>query len=70
MHDDVSGVLVDGHDPRRWAGVLERLLADPARRARLGEGALAVGRSYGWDAAAAAMLDVYDLAAKVRRERG
>ena len=70
VHDDVSGVLVDGHDPRRWAGVLERLLADPARRARLGEGALAVGRSYGWDAAAAAMLDVYDLAAKVRRERG
>ncbi len=30
-----AGVLVDGHDPRRWADSLEALLLDPARRAEL-----------------------------------
>ena len=29
--DGVSGLLVDGHDPRRWADALDRLLADRDR---------------------------------------
>ncbi|WP_149203769.1 D-inositol-3-phosphate glycosyltransferase [Actinotalea subterranea] len=61
--DGVSGQLVRGHDPHRWARVLGDLLADPARRASLGAGAARNGRRLGWDAAAASMLKVYDLAA-------
>lgn len=69
VRDDVSGVLVDGHDPHRWADELAALLADPARRARLAAGAAEVGRTYGWGASAEAMLGVYEDAAKVRRDR-
>ncbi|QIK84377.1 D-inositol-3-phosphate glycosyltransferase [Sanguibacter sp. HDW7] len=67
--DGVSGLLVEGHEPRAWAAALDRVLADDALRARLGEGAAVVGASFGWEAAARGMLDVYRDAAKVRRSR-
>ncbi len=60
--DDVSGVLVDGHDPRRWAQVIGDLLDDPARRARLAAGAVAHAGRYGWDHTVDRLLDVYDQA--------
>jgi glycosyltransferase involved in cell wall biosynthesis len=34
--DDVSGLLVEPEDPQALAGALERVLADPELRARLG----------------------------------
>ncbi|MBD5786690.1 D-inositol-3-phosphate glycosyltransferase [Cellulosimicrobium terreum] len=67
--DDVSGVLVPGHDPAAWADALGDLLADDERRARLGRGARRASERYGWDVAAARMLDVYAAAAKVRAAR-
>ncbi|ACZ31979.1 UDP-N-acetylglucosamine [Xylanimonas cellulosilytica DSM 15894] len=67
--DDVNGVLVDGHDPLAWADVLGALLADDGRRARLAAGARAASRRFGWDEAAAAMLDVYAQATKRRPAR-
>ncbi|MBD8079111.1 D-inositol-3-phosphate glycosyltransferase [Cellulosimicrobium arenosum] len=67
--DDVSGVLVPDHDPATWARALGDLLADDARRARLGAGARRAGERYGWDDAATRMLDVYAAAAKVRAAR-
>ncbi|MGP7960132.1 D-inositol-3-phosphate glycosyltransferase [Sanguibacter sp. A247] len=67
--DEVSGLLVDGHDPRTWARALDRVLRDDALRARLGEGALGVGARFGWDVAARGMLDVYREATKARRAR-
>ena len=57
--DGASGVLVDGHDPADYAGVLAALHADPARRAELGRGALEHAAAFGWGATAAGMLDVY-----------
>lgn len=60
--DGVSGVLVRGHNPAEWAGVLADLLADPERRAELARGAHRHASRLGWDAAAAAVLKVYDLA--------
>ncbi|MBX9244847.1 D-inositol-3-phosphate glycosyltransferase [Actinotalea ferrariae] len=60
--DGVTGVLVRGHDPLDWARTLADLLADPARRELLGAGARRHARGLGWDAAAAAMLKVYELA--------
>ena len=68
--DGVSGVLVRGHDPRHWAEELGRLLADPDRRAVLALGAVRHARRLGWDAAAQAMLKVYDVARdRLRAER-
>ena len=45
-----GGVLVRGHDPGVWAGVLADLLADPARRAELGHGAAQHAQDFGWEA--------------------
>lgn len=59
--DGRSGVLVEGHEPDRWAGVIRALLAD-RRRHDLGRGGVAHARTLGWDATAGRMLDVYDAA--------
>jgi D-inositol-3-phosphate glycosyltransferase len=60
--DGISGLLVRGHDPRRWADAIAGLLADPERRLVLAAGACRHARRLGWDAAAQAVLKVYDLA--------
>jgi D-inositol-3-phosphate glycosyltransferase len=57
--DRVSGVLVDGHDPRAYADVLADLARDPARCAALSRGALLHAGRFGWAATAAGMLEVY-----------
>ena len=67
--DDVSGVLVRGHDPAVWAEALGGLLADDARRARLASGARAAARRFSWEATASAVLDVYAQARKSRAAR-
>ncbi|GAB2471771.1 D-inositol-3-phosphate glycosyltransferase [Xylanimonas ulmi] len=69
VRDDVSGVLVEGHDPALWARELGALLRDDARRARLAAGARAAASRFGWDATASAVLDVYDQARKSRQAR-
>ena len=58
--DGISGSLVDGHDPRAWAAVISRLLADPARRIALSFGAITHASNFGWDSTARRTLDVYD----------
>ncbi len=67
--DDVSGVLVDGHDPAVWAHELGVLLKDDERLERLAAGAVESGRRFGWDAAAGAVLDVYRAAREARDRR-
>jgi len=66
VSDGVSGLLVPDHDAGTWARVLGDLLADPARRTRLGEGAYRHAGRRGWDAAADAMLKVYHQATERR----
>lgn len=58
--DGISGVLVDGHDPRAWSSVLARLLVEPQRRTLLSLGALEHSSHFGWDATARGTLDIYD----------
>ena len=58
--DGISGSLVDGHDPRAWAAVIARLLADPARRVALSFGAIQHASNFGWESTARRTLDVYD----------
>jgi D-inositol-3-phosphate glycosyltransferase len=59
VDDGRSGVLVDGHDPQRWADALEDLLDDEPRRRRLAEGAVRHAHRFGWDATVDGLLEVY-----------
>ena len=58
--DGISGVLVDGHNPRAWSSVIHRLLVEPQRRVLLSIGAVEHASHFGWDATARGTLDVYD----------
>ena len=69
VSDGVSGVLVPGHDPARWAEVLGGLLDDPDRRARMGRAAVAHAGGFGWDRTAAAVLREYDRATATFAQR-
>jgi D-inositol-3-phosphate glycosyltransferase len=59
VRDQVSGVLVDGHDADDWARVLRDLLGHPGRRALLGRGAVDHARRYSWSRTASGLLAVY-----------
>ena len=59
--DGISGVLVDGHDPKAWSSVISRLLQEPQRRVLLSMGAIEHASHFGWDATARGTLDIYDL---------
>jgi D-inositol-3-phosphate glycosyltransferase len=59
--DGISGVLVDGHDPKAWSSVIARLLQEPQRRVLLSMGAIEHASHFGWDTTARGTLDVYDL---------
>ena len=58
--DGISGVLVDGHDPRAWSSVIARLFQEPQRRVLLSMGAIEHASHFGWDATARGTLDIYD----------
>jgi D-inositol-3-phosphate glycosyltransferase len=58
--DGISGVLVDGHDPKAWSSVFARLLQEPQRRVLLSIGAIEHASHFGWDATARGTLDIYD----------
>lgn len=58
--DGISGVLVDGHDPRAWSSVFARLLQEPQRRVLLSMGAIEHASHFGWDTTARGTLNIYD----------
>jgi D-inositol-3-phosphate glycosyltransferase len=66
--DGISGVLVDGHDPRAWSSVLARLIQEPQRRVLLSLGAIEHASHFGWDATARGTLDIYDRVLSDARE--
>ncbi len=70
VRDGVSGVLVEGHDPVRWADTLEGLVLDPARVRALGDGALTQAREFSWEATADRTLEAYDRARTLMRGTG
>jgi D-inositol-3-phosphate glycosyltransferase len=59
VRDRVSGLLVDGHDPRDWARALDAVLAAPRWRESLSAGAVAHAASFSWDRTAEGLLAVY-----------
>ena len=58
--DGISGVLVDGHDPKAWAWVIVKLLMDSARRAQLSVDARAHASNFSWDNTARKTIAVYE----------
>ncbi|WP_431972951.1 D-inositol-3-phosphate glycosyltransferase [Micromonospora haikouensis] len=69
VRDQVSGVLVDSHDPVDWARTLAGLLPDRARRATLGRGAEQHARNFSWDRTVGNLLAVYGGTIAEHRER-
>jgi D-inositol-3-phosphate glycosyltransferase len=63
-----SGLLVDGHDPERWADALVRVVLDADLRVALEAGALEQARSFSWEMTAARTLEMYDRARVGLRE--
>ncbi len=62
VRDGFSGVLVDGHDPARYAGAIWQLISDSGRLARLSRGARQHACSFGWSDTVEALLGVYGAA--------
>jgi len=57
--DDVSGVLVDGHDPLQWAKVLGDVLATPELTRRLAAGARPHAERFSWERTVDGLLASY-----------
>jgi len=73
--DGVSGMLVDGHDPQVWAEALCSTVGDRERLDRWSRAAVTNASRFGWDATAAATLEVYrdalaDRAVRLATARG
>ncbi|MFJ6195900.1 D-inositol-3-phosphate glycosyltransferase [Micromonospora sp. NPDC092111] len=69
VRDQVSGVLVHGHDPTDWARTLARLLPDRQGRERLARGAAQHARHFSWERTVSGLLAVYGEAVTEHRER-
>ncbi|WP_047260489.1 D-inositol-3-phosphate glycosyltransferase [Corynebacterium uterequi] len=67
VKDEVTGLLVDGHDPRAWADALEELLDDDARRIAMGKAGVAHAHTFSWAAAAQRLNEVYARACSTPR---
>jgi D-inositol-3-phosphate glycosyltransferase len=69
VSDGVSGLLVDGHDPRDWADALCRVVGDRETLSLWSKGAARHAGGFGWDATAEATIDVYRAAMAERAPR-
>ena len=59
VSDGRSGILVEGHDPARYAQVLSGLVAEPRRRQALAAGAAEHAAGFSWQRTAEGLLAVY-----------
>ena len=59
-----SGLLLDDHDPSRWADALTRIGFDAAERGRLAAGAVEHAGMFSWDRTADALLATYTEASR------
>jgi D-inositol-3-phosphate glycosyltransferase len=69
VHDGVTGWLVEGRDPDRYARALTQILDDPAGAAAMGAAAAVRARRFTWSFTAARLRRLYtDLAGQPARE--
>ncbi|GIG57694.1 D-inositol-3-phosphate glycosyltransferase [Longispora fulva] len=66
---EVSGLLIDTHDPHDWATAISGLLHAPARRAELAAGAVAHAQDFSWARTTDGLLAGYKAALAVHRSR-
>ncbi|HEX9034283.1 MAG TPA: D-inositol-3-phosphate glycosyltransferase [Streptosporangiaceae bacterium] len=59
VRDGISGVLVDEHDPVKYASAIWNLIASPGSIARLSRGARKHAAGFGWSATVDQLLAVY-----------
>jgi D-inositol-3-phosphate glycosyltransferase len=65
VHDGVTGTLIDGRDPARYARAIAQLLDDPVGAAAMGAAAAERARHFTWSFTAARLRRLYvDLAAQ------
>ncbi|WP_020520617.1 D-inositol-3-phosphate glycosyltransferase [Catelliglobosispora koreensis] len=69
VRDNVSGLLLDNHDPAAWADALGRLLSSPALREELSCGAVRHANDFSWDRTVDSLLSVYSDVMVQNRER-
>jgi D-inositol-3-phosphate glycosyltransferase len=62
VRDGFSGVLVDSHDPARYARAIADLIAEPSALARLSLGAREHASRFGWPATVDQLLRMYGAA--------
>ncbi len=65
--NDVSGVLVDGHDPELWAKVIADLLRTPSARLTLARRARPHAARFSWERTADGLLATYHDAVQANR---
>lgn len=56
---DVSGFLIEGHDPRAYAAAITRLADDGVLLAELERGAVMHAAAFGWESTTVGLLDTY-----------
>ncbi len=57
--DNVSGLLIDSHNPDDYARAVATLADDDSRRDELSRGAVAHAATFGWERTTAGLLDTY-----------
>ena len=62
VDDGVSGLLVAGHQPQRWADRLAEAVLDPVRQAELAAHAPAQAAKFSWERTVDGLLESYDRA--------
>jgi D-inositol-3-phosphate glycosyltransferase len=62
VRDGFSGLLVDGHDPARYADAIWQLITDAGKLARLSRGARQHASGFGWSVTVDQLLAVYGAA--------
>ena len=55
----ISGLLIDSHDPARYARAVRDLIAEPAALARLSRGAREHASRFSWSATVDKLLGMY-----------
>ena len=68
--DEVSGLLVDGHDPRDFATAIRRIIGQPVLAEELSRGARMHAASFGWAATTAGLMSSYSAALTNARAQG
>ena len=69
VRDGLTGFLIDGHEPARYARVLRDFADDPGLTDRMGAAAAQHAKAFGWGSTAARMAEVYTAARRDHQGR-